>query len=195
MSQSFDVFPRSCFVSSFCVDEDLITLSPLSLQRLTETLPISHASTSSYYIPFSFKIHTWTWLKSDDYQSRGFNWPPWDQIAGSVNNTNGHQIPLTSPSVHCGLWWLPVRRTKHTGQLSNLWAISHLAGHFLQRKASKQEAGRYQKKKNPKEPNVQIPPKNRTCINDTQFIGNGFEFISGIWLPIIPAIYAVLKKQ
>lgn len=95
---------------------------------LTETLPISHASTSSYYVPFIFsqlQIHTWTWLKPDNHRSKdgslSFKWSLWDQIAG---NTNGHQMPLTSPSVHKSLWWQRVRINNHTGRLSNLWGIS-----------------------------------------------------------------------
>lgn len=95
---------------------------------LTETLPISHASTSSYYVPFIFsqlQIHTWTWLKPDNHRGKdgslSFKWSLWDQIAG---NTNGHQMPLTSPSVHKSLWWQLVRINNHTGRLSNLWGIS-----------------------------------------------------------------------
>lgn len=71
-------------------------LSPLSLQHLSETLLITHASTPSYYNPFIFsrlQIHTWTWLKPDDYHSDegslSFNWSLWDHIAGTVSITNG----------------------------------------------------------------------------------------------------------
>lgn len=87
-------------------------LSPRRLPRLA----IAHAKTPSSYIPYIFShhtVHTWTWLKPDSYRgtrgSLSFNWPLWDQIAGCVSNTNGHRMPLTSPSVGRGLWWQPVR--------------------------------------------------------------------------------------
>lgn len=104
----------------FCADEDLITLACCLLTAcsvsLKHSLPITHASTSSYYTPFIFSQHpirTWTWLKPDDYHSKqeglSFNWSLWDQIARSVSNTNGHRMSLTSPSVQRSLWCQPVR--------------------------------------------------------------------------------------
>ena len=93
----------------FCADEDLITLACCLLTACSVSL---HASTSSYYVPFIFSQHpirTWTWLKPDDYHRKqeglSFNWSLWDQIAGSVSNTNGHRTNWRS---RASLFWLPM---------------------------------------------------------------------------------------
>ncbi len=108
MSQCFEVLPHSCFVSSFCADEDLITLACCLLSACSVSLKHSPSLTPrppAITFPSFFsqlQIHTWTWLKPDDYHSikgkLSFNWSLRDQIAGSVRNTNGCQMPLTSPN-------------------------------------------------------------------------------------------------
>lgn len=142
MSQSFEVFPHSCFVSSFCADEDLITLAGCLLSACSVSLKHSPSltprppATTSPFIFSQCQIHTWTRLKPGEYHSGegSLNWSPWDEIAAFVSNTNGRQMPLTSPSVQRGLWWQPVRITSHTRQLSNLSGVS--SGCILQRKVS-----------------------------------------------------------